>query len=40
VGLSDESHFVRDFETVFGLSPAKFRLSLRRRRTKQAGAGH
>lgn len=26
VGLADESHFVRDFETVYGLPPAKYRV--------------
>lgn len=25
VGFSDESHFVRDFENLFGLSPRKYR---------------
>ncbi len=25
VGLRDESHFVRDFRALYGLSPAKFR---------------
>ena len=28
VGLSDESHFVRDFKSAYGVSPARFRLSL------------
>src|SRR5262249_32634946 len=28
VGVRDESHFVRDFESTFGVSPARFRLSL------------
>ncbi|HKV39283.1 MAG TPA: AraC family transcriptional regulator [Blastocatellia bacterium] len=28
VGMNDESHFVRDFETAFGSSPARFRLAL------------
>ncbi len=26
VGIRDQSHFVRDFEAKYGLSPAKFRL--------------
>jgi transcriptional regulator GlxA family with amidase domain len=25
VGLADESHFVRDFQTMFGLSPRRYR---------------
>jgi len=28
VGVRDESHFVRDFESTYGISPAKFRLGL------------
>ena len=28
VGVRDESHFVRDFESTHGVSPARFRLSL------------
>lgn len=28
VGLRDESHFVRDFKRVYGLSPTKYRQSL------------
>jgi AraC-like DNA-binding protein len=28
VGVSDESHFVRDFKSVYGVSPARFRLGL------------
>jgi AraC family transcriptional regulator, arabinose operon regulatory protein len=28
VGVRDESHFVRDFESAYGVSPARFRLSL------------
>lgn len=28
VGVRDESHFVRDFESMYGISPARFRLSL------------
>jgi AraC-like DNA-binding protein len=28
VGLSDESHFVRDFKSAYGESPTKFRHSL------------
>lgn len=27
VGVNDQSHFVRDFKSVYGLSPLKFRLS-------------
>ena len=30
VGLSDESHFVRDFEATYGVSPTRFRLSVGR----------
>jgi len=26
VGFHDDSHFVRDFETLFGISPARYRL--------------
>jgi AraC-like DNA-binding protein len=25
VGVNDDSHFVRDFEKVFGLTPARYR---------------
>ena len=28
VGLRDESHFVRDFKSAYGVSPARFRHSL------------
>jgi AraC family transcriptional regulator of arabinose operon len=28
VGVRDESHFVRDFESIYGVSPTRFRLSL------------
>lgn len=28
VGVRDESHFVRDFKSAYGVSPARFRLSL------------
>lgn len=28
VGVTDESHFVRDFKTAYGVSPTRFRLSL------------
>jgi two-component system response regulator YesN len=28
VGVTDESHFVRDFKATYGVSPARFRLSL------------
>ena len=28
VGIKDESHFVRDFESTYGISPARFRLNL------------
>jgi len=27
VGVRDESHFVRDFKTIYGLSPTKYRQS-------------
>jgi len=27
VGVRDESHFVRDFESTYGISPGRFRLS-------------
>jgi AraC-like DNA-binding protein len=27
VGVNDQSHFVRDFNTVFGLTPGKYRSS-------------
>jgi AraC family transcriptional regulator, arabinose operon regulatory protein len=30
VGLSDESHFVRDFKSAYGMSPTKFRHNLDR----------
>ena len=30
VGLRDESHFVRDFKTTYGVYPTTFRLSLAR----------
>jgi two-component system response regulator YesN len=29
VGLRDESHFVRDFEMIYGLTPAKYRAQYR-----------
>lgn len=28
VGVRDESHFVRDFKSTYGVSPTRFRLSL------------
>jgi transcriptional regulator GlxA family with amidase domain len=28
VGLKDESHFVRDFEAAYGLTPARYRAAL------------
>src|SRR5262245_12965711 len=28
VGLNDHSHFVRDFKKAFGLSPARYRMTL------------
>ena len=30
VGVTDESHFVRDFKATYGVSPTRFRLSLER----------
>jgi AraC family transcriptional regulator, arabinose operon regulatory protein len=30
VGVTDESHFVRDFKATYGVSPTTFRLSLER----------
>jgi transcriptional regulator GlxA family with amidase domain len=30
VGIRDESHFVRDFQKIYGMSPSRFRLSLSR----------
>lgn len=35
VGVSDESHFVRDFKSAYGVSPARFRLSLFTLRSKE-----
>jgi len=35
VGLRDESHFVRDFKTTYGVSPTRFRLGFVRVHSKQ-----
>jgi len=35
VGVRDESHFVKDFEATYGVSPTRFRLSLARIHTKK-----
>ena len=35
VGVTDESHFVRDFKAIYGVSPSGFRLSLPRIHTKK-----
>ena len=37
VGIGDTSHFVRDFEKQFGLSPAQYRKSHRPAQKKSAG---
>lgn len=36
VGLNDESHFVRDFKTTYGSSPALYRLHFRRNSGEQS----
>ena len=43
VGLNDESHFVRDFKSTYGYSPAIYRLQFKRNGDGQSngiGTGH
>ena len=35
IGITDESHFVRDFKQSFGLTPAQYRASLRREKPEK-----
>ncbi len=38
VGINDVSHFVRDFETIYGLSPARYRLQFCRPPISEPGS--
>ena len=44
VGLNDESHFVRDFKSTYGFSPALYRSQFKNQATPEAhdasGSGH
>ena len=40
VGLSDESHFVRDFKSTYGFSPARYRSRFQNQLAKGNGNGH
>jgi AraC-like DNA-binding protein len=41
VGLNDESHFVRDFKSTYGFSPALYRSQFKKKTTTEAhGDGH
>jgi len=39
VGLPDDSHFVRDFEKIYGVSPSQFRSLARKAVNKPVGNG-
>lgn len=40
VGLSDESHFVRDFKSTYGSSPTAYRLHFKRTAGEEAANGN
>ena len=40
VGLNDESHFVRDFKSTYGYSPALYRSHFKNKTTPEAHNGH
>jgi transcriptional regulator GlxA family with amidase domain len=40
VGLNDESHFVRDFKSTYGFSPAHYRSRFQNQPAKGNGNGH
>lgn len=40
VGLNDESHFVRDFKSTYGLSPACYRTQFRANSRAESHNGH
>lgn len=40
VGLNDESHFVRDFKSTYGFSPALYRSQFKSKTTSEAHNGH
>src|SRR5215213_8180043 len=37
VGLSDDSHFVRDFKKLYGLTPAQYRAGYQRKEKEKKG---
>ena len=40
VGLNDESHFVRDFKSAYGFSPAHYRSQFKDKSSPEAHNGH
>ena len=40
VGLNDESHFVRDFKSTYGFSPALYRSNFKNKNTSEALSGN
>jgi AraC-like DNA-binding protein len=40
VGLNDESHFVRDFKSTYGFSPALYRSQFKNKTTEAQNNGH